>query len=86
MAWWSSAGKELSSWLSICAVLLHAVLNVCVPFPFGVWGRMWYLIVSVPDQCLFVFSESKLFTGDTSESQLFTGTSDPGSLAKESKQ
>ena len=26
IAWWSSAGKELSSWLSDCAVLRYAVL------------------------------------------------------------
>ena len=33
---------------------LSAVLVVHVPFPFGVWGRMWNLIVSVPDHCLFI--------------------------------
>ena len=27
--------------------LFYAVLSVCVPFPFGVWGRMWNSIVSV---------------------------------------
>ena len=32
-----SAGKELTSWLSAYAVLLYAVLTVCVPFPFDVW-------------------------------------------------
>ena len=26
-----------------------------VPFPFGVWGRMWNSIVSVPDYCLFIY-------------------------------
>ena len=26
IAWWTSAGKELTSWLSACAVLLYAVL------------------------------------------------------------
>ena len=46
--------KELSSWLSACAVLLYAVLIVCVPFPFGVWGRMWNSIVSVPNHGLFI--------------------------------
>ena len=30
-AWRPSAGKELSSWLSACAVLLYAVLIVCIP-------------------------------------------------------
>ena len=45
-----SAAKELTSWLSTYAILL------CVPFPFGVWGRMWNSIVSVPDQCLFIYT------------------------------
>ena len=50
----ASTGKELSSssWLSACAVLFNTVLIVCVPFPFGVWGRMWNSIVSVPDNCI----------------------------------
>ena len=25
------------------------------PFPFGVWGRMWNSIVSVPDHCLITY-------------------------------
>ena len=33
-AWWPSAGKELSSWLS--ALVDLAVFIACVPFPFGV--------------------------------------------------
>ena len=28
-----------------------------VPFPFGVKDRMWNLIVSVPDHCLFIYFE-----------------------------
>ena len=54
IALWSSAGKELTSWLSAYAVLLNAVLIVYVLFPFGVWDRMWNSIVSVPDNCLFI--------------------------------
>ena len=46
-------GKELTSWLSACALLLNAVLIVCAPFTFGVWGRMWNSIESVPDHCPF---------------------------------
>ena len=38
IAWWPSAGKELSFWLFACAVLLYIVLIVCFSFPFGVWG------------------------------------------------
>ena len=41
-------------WLFTCVVFIFsAVLGVRVPFPFGVWGRMWNSIVSVPDHCLF---------------------------------
>ena len=29
-----------------------------VPLPFGVWGRMWNSIVSAPDHCLFIYSQS----------------------------
>ena len=39
-------------WLFTCVVFIFdAVLVVRVPFPFGVWDRMWDLIVSVPDHC-----------------------------------
>ena len=47
-AWLPSVGKVLSYRLSIHAVLLYAVLIVCVPFLFGVLGRTWNSIVSVP--------------------------------------
>ena len=40
----------------LCCFNCSAVLVVCVPFPFGVWGRMWNLIVLVPDHCLFIYS------------------------------
>ena len=51
IALWSSAGKELSPWLfSYGIFIFSAVLAVSVPFPFGVWGRMWNSIVSVLDQ------------------------------------
>ena len=52
---WPSAGKQPTSWLSAYAGLLHIVLIVCVPFPFGVWGGMWNSIVTVPDICLFSY-------------------------------
>ena len=39
---WPSAGKELSPWLFSCVVFIFsAVLVVRVPYPFGVWSRMW---------------------------------------------
>ena len=37
--------------------VLSVVLIVGVPFPFGVCGRMWNSIVSVPHQCLFIYFE-----------------------------
>ena len=36
IAWWTSAGKKLTSWLSACAVLLYVVLIFCVPFLYAV--------------------------------------------------
>ena len=53
---WLSVGKELSPWLFICAVFSD-ILIVGVQFPFGVQGRMWNSIVSVPDRCLFIYFE-----------------------------
>ena len=37
----------------LCCFYFSAVLIVGVPFPFGVKGRIWNSIVSVPDYCLF---------------------------------
>ena len=51
-AWWSSAGYEQSPKFFAWAVSLYAVLIICVPFLFGVWGRMWNSIVLGPDNCL----------------------------------
>ena len=55
IAWWTSAGTELTFWLFAFPGLVYAVLIVCVPCLYGVWGRMWNLIVSVPEQCIFVY-------------------------------
>ena len=47
IAWWQSVGKEMSSWISTNAVLLYAILTVCIPFPFCVRGRMYpFLIIA----------------------------------------
>ena len=57
IAWWSSAGKVLSPWLSALAVFILCNLGcLCVPFALGVWDRMWSSIVSVPDLYLFIYS------------------------------
>ena len=46
-AWWSPAGKGLTTWL------LFVMYNNCVfvTFQCGILGQMWYLIVSIPDLC-----------------------------------
>ena len=45
-ALWSPAGKGLTYSLSF--VMFNCVF---VTFPCGFLGRMWYLIVSIPDLC-----------------------------------
>ena len=39
----------------LCCFKFSAALVVPIPFSFGVWGRMWNSIVSVPDLCLFIY-------------------------------
>ena len=45
-ALWSSAGKGLASWLLF-------MMSNCdfVTFPCGILGRVWNLIVLIPDLC-----------------------------------
>ena len=43
---WSPSGKRLASWLSF--VMFNCV---CVTFPCGILGQVWYLIVLIPDLC-----------------------------------
>ena len=31
------------------------IVQIDVPFPFVVYGRMWNSIVPVPDHCLFIY-------------------------------
>ena len=49
-ALWSPAGKGLTSWLSF--VMFYCVF---VTFPCGIFGQVWYLIVSIPDLCQLSF-------------------------------
>ena len=35
-----------------------------VPFPFGILGQMWYLIVSIPVPCCLSYFNSFLASGD----------------------
>ena len=49
-ALWSPAGKGLTSWL------LFVMLNCdFVPFPCGILGQVWYLIVSITDLCCLYY-------------------------------
>ena len=77
IALWSYAGKELSSWLSACAVLLYTVLIfvflsrvllyyvliVCVPFPSFTLCRL-NCLCSFPDWCLWQDLEFDLSVPD----------------------
>ena len=48
--------ERAAPWLFTCGVFIFsAVLVIRVPFPFGVWGKVWNSIVSVPDHCLFIY-------------------------------
>ena len=47
--WWE---KAVPLAFHLCCFYFSAVLIVGVPFPFGVYGRMWNSIVPVPDHCL----------------------------------
>ena len=49
------------AWHSACTVLLYAVLIVCVAVPFGVWCSMWNSIVSVSNNCLFIYFSWTIF-------------------------
>ena len=55
-----SLSLGVSGWLRLVIVApldfsINFVLIICVPFPFGVWGRKCNSIVSVPDHCLFIY-------------------------------
>ena len=45
----------MTPWLSTCTVLLYVVLTTCVPFPDGIWGRLWDSFVSVPDHYFLIY-------------------------------
>ena len=40
-----------------CACLSWAFVKFCVcPLTFGIEGRMWDVVVLIPDHCLFLFT------------------------------
>ena len=48
-AFWSPAGKGLTSWLSF------VVSSVSLSLSLGILGQVWYLIVSIPDLCTITY-------------------------------
>ena len=48
-AFWSPAGKGLTSWLSF------VVSSVSLSLSIGILGQVWYLIVSIPDLCTITY-------------------------------
>ena len=53
-ALWSPEGKVLISWL------LFVMFNCdFVTFPFGILGKVLYLIVSIPDHCCLSYIHMK---------------------------
>ena len=54
-ALWSPAGKGLTSWLSF--VMFNSIF---VTFPYGILGKMYYLIVSIPDLCHLSYIKMKV--------------------------
>ena len=47
-------GKSCPLGVSL-AFFNSVVLVMRIPFPFGVWGRVWNSIVSDPNHCLFIY-------------------------------
>ena len=47
-ALWSPAGKGLTSWL------FFVMFIVFCHFPNGILGQVWYLVVSIPEICIFL--------------------------------
>ena len=45
-ALWSHGGKGLTSWLFFVMFIV-----IFFTFLFGILGKVWYLIVSLPDPC-----------------------------------
>ena len=61
-ALWLPAGKGLTFWLSF------AMFNcVFCQFPCGFLGRMWYIIVSIPDLYLLSYYTPAKFEGAMSK-------------------
>ena len=51
----TSINNYVTDLLAFRLYCINVVLTVCVPFPYGVWGRMWDSIVSVPDHCFTIY-------------------------------
>ena len=63
LAWWTTfviVCKAVPLAFHLCCFYFNAILVVCVPFPFGVWGSVWNLIVLVPDHCLLIYTGCRI--------------------------
>ena len=56
------SGKELLIRLTASAFRKLQSIYVFSPFPFGFEGRMWDLIVSVPDHCISCYFLDRVST------------------------
>ena len=62
-------GRAVPLPFHLCSFYLSAVLIIGVPFPFGVYGRIWNSVVSVPEHCLFIYLLFLMFLPLTSHKQ-----------------
>ena len=51
-------GKSCSSGYCACLSWAFVIFCVCPSFPFGIEGRMWVVIVLIPNHCLSIFFDS----------------------------
>ena len=52
-ALWSPEVEGLTSWLWFAMCIVN-----CVSFQFGILGKVWYLIVSIPDHCCLSYNDN----------------------------
>ena len=69
-AWWSPAGKGLTSWLSF------VVSTVSLSLSRGILGQVWYLIASIPDLCTVAYFMSILLYVHSSIAIILMGKSE----------
>ena len=53
-------GKELFTRLTVRVFRGRLSNFVCVLFPFGIEGRVWVVIVLIPDHCLSIYTAQNI--------------------------